>query len=51
MESFYYRYGPVETTKLWYQPIPKHLLDNWVKDFNQLDLEDYSICLKDLKTK
>ena len=45
MESFYYRYGPVETTKLWYQPIPKHLLDNWVKDFNQLDLEDYSIYL------
>lgn len=45
MKSFYYRYGPVETTKLWYQPIPKHLLDNWVKDFNQLDLEDYSIYL------
>lgn len=45
MEPFYYKYGPIETTKPWYSPIPKKLVNNWIRDFNQLDLEDYSVYL------
>jgi len=45
MESFYYRYGPIETTKPWYNPIPINLVNKWVEDFKKLDLEDYSIYL------
>ena len=45
MESFYYKIGPVETTKLFYQPIPTELVNRWVEDFKQLDLEDYKVYL------
>ena len=45
MESFYYRYGPVETTKPWYKPISNKLVNSWIKDFKQLDLGEYQIYL------
>jgi len=45
MESFYYRYGPIETTKPWYNPIPINLVNKWVEDFKKLDLEDYQVYL------
>ena len=45
MKSFYYRYGPIETTKLFYHPVPGELFSNWIKDFKQLDLEDYKVYL------
>jgi hypothetical protein len=44
-ESFYYKLGPVETTKLWYSPIPIEKVNGWIKDFKELDLGDYKFYL------
>ena len=45
MDSFYYKYGPIETTKRFYHPVSKNILNQWVKDFKQLELEDYKVYL------
>ena len=45
MESFYYKYGPIETTKRFHHPVPLDLLNQWVNDFKKLDLEDYQVYL------
>ena len=38
IKDFYYKIGPVETTKIWYSPIPIQKLNEWIKDFKKLDL-------------
>ena len=45
IESFYYKLGPVETTKVWYSPIPIEKVNGWIKDFKELDLGDYKFYL------
>ena len=45
MKSFYYKYGPIETTKCFYHPVSEDILNQWVKDFKQLELEDYKVYL------
>ena len=45
MNEFYYKYNKVETHKHWLIPPPKDNFNNWLEDFKQLDLEDYSVYL------
>tara|TARA_R110001592_G_C12986354_1_gene734645 strand:+ start:100 stop:636 length:537 start_codon:yes stop_codon:yes gene_type:complete len=45
IESFYYKLGPVETTKVWYSPIPIEKVNGWIKDFKKLDLGEYEVYL------
>ncbi len=45
IKDFYYKIGPVETTKIWYSPIPIQKLNEWIKDFKKLDLGEYEIYL------
>jgi len=45
LKSFYYKYGPIETNKLWYSPIPQEKVNSWIKDFKELDLGEYEIYL------
>ena len=45
IKTFYYKIGPVTTTKVWSSPIPQSKLDDWVEDFKLLDLEDYEVYL------
>jgi hypothetical protein len=45
IESFYYKLGPVETTKVWTSPIDIQKVNGWIKDFKELDLGDYKFYL------
>jgi len=45
IESFYYKLGPVETTKVWTSPIDIEKVNGWIKDFKELDLGEYQVYL------
>jgi len=45
IESFYYKLGPVETTKVWTSPIDIEKVNGWIKDFKELDLGEYEVYL------
>jgi len=45
IKDFYYKIGPVETTKVWTSPIAVEKVNGWIKDFKELDLGDYEVYL------
>ena len=45
IKDFYYKFGPVETTKVWTSPIDVEKINGWIDDFEKLDLEDYEVYL------
>ena len=45
MKSFYYKYGPIKTNKIWHSPIPQEKVNSWVVDFKKLSLGEYEIYL------
>jgi len=45
MQTFFYKYGEVETNKPWITPPPANKFNSWLKDFFELNLEDYDVYL------
>lgn len=45
IKDFYYKIGPVETTKVWTSPIDVEKVNGWINDFKQLDLGQYQVYL------
>ena len=45
IKDFYYKIGPVETTKVWISPIGIEKVNRWIEDFEELDLGDYEVYL------
>ncbi len=45
IKDFYYKIGPVETTKVWTSPIDVEKVNGWIDDIKKLDWGEYQIYL------
>ena len=45
IKDFYYKIGPVETTKVWTSPIDIEKVNGWIDDIKELDWGEYQIYL------